>query len=309
MTRPEDHHISSNNITTMNFKVALCVVLCAAVASLHALPANEEARSNTIQTENDLLDAVYTDCLRKDSISCLKYKIYNFVDKNLGAKDTINVAEGVQIVKTGNGDTEGAPRAISSDDSIESLVFSRVARWLETHTFKVDLKGADIVNTVRSAARSFNDVIAEAEEEEATEEGRGKKHKKGGNKMMGPLMAAMALKAAVLGKLALWAIALLAGKALMIGKIALVLSSIIGIKKLLGSQNQGKHVTYEVVSHPQHSSSHVSTHEVTGYSGGSGHGGGYGGDVGGSYGGSAHGTWGRSIDAQQLAFRGQQPEQ
>lgn len=302
LTRPEDHIIPK--FITMNFKV-FSVVLCVAVAS-QALPTQEEARSNTIQTENDLLDAVYTDCLRKDSLACLKYKIYNFVDKSLGQKDTITVTDGVQIIKTGS-EKDGAPRAFSSDDSIESLVFDRVARWLDTHTIKVDLKGSDIVNAVQSTARSFSDVIAEEEEDDGVQESRGKKNKK--NKMMGPLMAALALKAAVLGKLALWAIAVLAGKALIIGKIALVLSSIIGIKKLLASQGSGKHVTYEVVSHPQHSSSHVSTHEAAyaGAGGSSGHGGGYGGDIGG-YGGSGHGGWGRSLDAQQLAYRGQQPE-
>ncbi|ENN79218.1 uncharacterized protein LOC109535261 [Dendroctonus ponderosae] len=284
----------------MNFKI-VSVILCAAVVS-QALPTQEEARSNSIQTENDLLDAVYTDCLRKDSLSCLKYKIYNFVDKTLGQKDTITVTDGVQIIKTGS-DKDGAPRALNSDDSIETLVFDRVARWLDTHTIKVDLKGSEIVNAVQSTARSFNDVIAE-DDGSGVEEGR-KKKKKGGN--MGPLMAALALKAAILGKLALWAIAMLAGKALLIGKIALVLSSIIGIKKLLASQNSGKHVTYEVVSHPQHTSSHVNTHEVA-YAGGSGHGGGYGGDVGGFSGGSGHGGWGRSLEAQQLAYRGQQPE-
>ncbi|CAG9760715.1 unnamed protein product [Ceutorhynchus assimilis] len=284
----------------MNFKV-LSVVLCVAVVS-QALPTQDEARSNSIQTENDLLDAVYTDCLKKDSLSCLKYKIYNFVDKTLGQKDTITVTDGVQIIKTGS-EKDGAPRALSSDDSIETVLFDRVARWLNTHTVKVDLKGSDIVNAVQSTARSFNDVVSEEEDNE-TEEGRGKKGKKG-NKMGGALMAALALKAAILGKLALWAIAVLAGKALLIGKIALVLSSIIGIKKLLASQSHGKHVTYEVVSHPQHSSSHVSTHEVA-----SGHGGGYSGDIGGgaAYGGSGHGGWGRSMDAQQLAYRGQQPE-
>ncbi|KAL1494622.1 hypothetical protein ABEB36_010192 [Hypothenemus hampei] len=281
----------------MNFKI-VSVILCASVVVTQSLPTQEEARMNTIQTENDLLDAVYTDCLRKDSLSCLKYKIYNFVDKTLGQKDTITVTDGVQIIKTGS-DKDGAPRAMNSDDSIESLVFDRVTRWLNTHTVKIDLKGSEIVNAVQSTARSFGDAVAE---EELVEEGRKKKKKSN----MGPLFAALALKAAVLGKLALWAIAVLAGKALLIGKIALVLSSIIGIKKLLASQSHGKHVTYEVVSHPQHTSSHVSTHEVAYAGGSSGHGAALGGDIGG-YGGSAHGGWGRSLDAQELAYRGQQP--
>jgi type IV secretory pathway TrbL component len=111
------------------------------------------------------------------------------------------------------------------------------------------------------------------------------------------LLLALKLKAAVLIPLFLAGIALIAGKALLIGKIALVLSAIIGLKKLLSQQ---KSVTYEIVSHPHHTSSH---HEA--YSSG----GGFGGDIGG-YGGSGsggHGGWGRStLDAQQLAYRGYQ---
>ncbi|XP_019878023.1 uncharacterized protein LOC109605863 [Aethina tumida] len=282
-------------------------VLCLVAASC-ALPAQEEARGsrNAIQTESDLLDSIYTDCLRKDSMSCLKYKLFSFVDKMLGHKDTITVTEGVQIVKTGN-DGEGAPRAYNADDSIETVIWNRIAGFLESHTIKVDLKGSEIVNAVSSTARSFGDAVDSLAEEEnsiETEEGRGKKKKAA--KILGPLMAAMALKAAVLGKLALGAIALIAGKALLIGKIALVLSAIIGLKKLLGGQ--GKHVTYEVVSHPQHSSSHISTHESV--YGGSGHGGGYSADVGGGYSGggsSGHGGWGRSLDGQQLAYRAHAP--
>lgn len=226
----------------------------------------------------------------------------------LGNKDTITVTEGVQIVKAEGADTtEGAPRALNGDETIESLLLNRVARFVESHTIKVDLKGSDIVNAVSSTARSFGDVMNGFTEEEnaiVAEEGRGKKKKAA--KLLGAILALAGLKAALLAKLALAGIALIAGKALLIGKIALVISSIIGLKKLLA--HQGKHVTYEVVAHPQHSSSHVSTHESV--YGGSGGGGGYGGDIGGGgYGGgsssSGHGSgWGRSLEAQQLAYRG-----
>lgn len=287
-----------------SFKVVgfLCIV-----AAVCALPAQEEARAsrNAIQTENDLLDSIYADCLRKDSISCVKYKLFSFVDKMLGHKDTITITDGLTIVKTQDGEPEGAPRALNGDESVESLIFSRLQRFLDSHTIKVDLKGSELVETFNSAARSFGDAVDNLEEDNSIGIEEGRKKKKGGGKM-GPLMALAALKAAILGKLALAAIALIAGKALLIGKIALVLSAIIGLKKLLGG---GKHVTYEVVAHPHHSSSHVSSHE--GVYGGSGGGGGYGGDIGGGYGGggggggsSGHGGWGRSLDAQELAYRG-----
>lgn len=118
-------------------------------------------------------------------------------------------------------------------------------------------------------------------------------------------MMALALKAAALLPLALGAIAAIAGKALLVGKIALVISAIIGLKKLLSSSG-GKHVTYEVVSHPHHSSSHIVSHD-------DGHGGGYGGggaDYGGGYSGSSGHGWARSLpqDAHELAYRAHQPQ-
>lgn len=118
-------------------------------------------------------------------------------------------------------------------------------------------------------------------------------------------MMAMAMKAAALLPLALGAIAMIAGKALLVGKIALVISAIIGLKKLLGGQ---KHVTYEVVSHPHHSSSHVVSHDDGGHGGGFG-GGDYGGGYGGGGGSSGHG-WARSLpqDAHEMAYRAHQPQ-
>ncbi|CAG9838281.1 unnamed protein product [Diabrotica balteata] len=226
----------------------------------------------------------------------------------IGNRETITVMDGVQFVKTPGGEQDGAPRAISSDDTIESVIFNRITSFLGSHTLKIDLKGSEVVNAVQSTARSLNDYAESLEEEENLIEGASESRKrKGGKKgkgQMGALMGLMGLKAAILGKLALASIALIAGKALLIGKIALVLSAIIGLKKLLGSGGGGgKHVTYEVVPHASHSSAHVSTHE-TAYAGGSGHGGGYGGDIGGGYGGGGSGGWGRSLDAQSLAYRG-----
>lgn len=260
---------------------ALCLVACVA-----ALPAEEARRS-----DNDLMDSIYNDCLRKDSVSCVKYKLFSFVDKMMLNKDTFALTEGVTVVKTPGTESEGAPRAITGDESVESLVLNRVQRFLATHTIKVDLKGQDVINAVSSTGRALEDVSENIfSEDDGVVEGRKKKK---ALKILGPLLLAVALKAAALIPLVLGAIALIAGKALLIGKIALVLSAIIGLKKLL---SQEKHVTYEVVAHPHHTSSHSVSHaEPTGYSG----------DVSGGYGGgSAHGGgWGRS--AQDLAYSAQ----
>lgn len=96
----------------------------------------------------------------------------------------------------------------------------------------------------------------------------------------------------ILGKLAL-----IAGKALLFGKIALVLSLIVVLQKVLSQQHQ-KTVTYEVVPQAHHD---VHGHDSYGSTGGA--------DIAsGGYGGaSASGGWGRSIDAQNMAYSAQAP--
>lgn len=63
-----------------------------------------------------------------------------------------------------------------------------------------------------------------------------------------PLLLLFKLKMAALLPLAIGFLALLSFKALVIGKIALLLSSIIGLKKLL----EKKEGNYEVVAHPHY---------------------------------------------------------
>lgn len=279
-------------------------LVCLLAVAISALPA-EETRGhsrNAVGSDNDLMDSIYSDCLRKDSVSCVKYKLFSFVDKMIGARDTFALTEGVTVVKVPGAEQEGAPRAINADDSIESLILSRVQSFLTSHTIKVELKGADVVNAVSSTGRALEDVSENIFGDDEQGEARGKKKKAA--KILGPLIGLIALKAAALLPLLLGAIALIAGKALLIGKLALVLSAIIGLKKLL-SGGQEKHVTYEVVAHPHHTSSHTSSH---GESSGGFSSGFSGGDAGASYGGSSGGHgWGRSYDAQDLAYKAQKP--
>lgn len=278
-----------------SFKV---VGLLCLVAAVHSVPAKEDrsARDTTYHTQEELVDSVYTDCLKKDALSCVKYKIFNFVEGISSENDAIALTDGVELVKTDESDdSEGSSRAISDDETIESLIFKKIQKFLDSHTIKVNLKGSEITDTMRSAARSFSEAI---QDDEATEEGRGKKKKI--KKVLGPLMAIAGLKMALFGKLALAVIAFIAAKALIIGKIALILSAAIGLRKILG---QNQHVTHEVVAHPHHSSSHVVSHD-SGYGGSAV---GYSGDIGGGYGG--HGGWQRSITAQELAYRGHQQPQ
>lgn len=286
----------------MSYIKAIFGVLCLITVAA-ALPA-EETRGharNAVSGDNDIMDSIYSDCLRKDSVSCVKYKLFNFVDKVLSAREQFSLTEGVTVVRSSDAPAIEAARSISGDESFESLALNRISSFLNTHTIKVELKGADIVQAVSSTGRALEDVSESLfggnDDPNAPEESRGKKKKAA--KILGPILALVALKAAALLPLLLGAIALIAGKALLIGKIALVLSAVIGLKKLL---SQEKHVTYEVVAHPHHSASHSVSHDS--------YGSGYSADAGasGSYGSSGHGGWGRSLDAQDLAYAAQKPQ-
>lgn len=162
--------------------------LCCVVLMVSGLPAH---------SDNDLLDGIYNDCLNKDSVSCVKYKLFNFVDKMVSQRDTFALTEGVQIVKTDDAPAVAA-RSISGDESIESLVWNRLQSFLSTHTIKVDLKGADVVNAVASTGRALEDVSESllGGDESSQGESRGKKKKAA--KILGPLLLAVALKAAAL---------------------------------------------------------------------------------------------------------------
>ena len=210
----------------------------------------------------------------------------------IGQKESFALTDGVTVVRASDVPPEtGAPRALDP--------VSKMKNYLETHSLRVEVKGSDVIDTVSSVGRALEDTVSSfTDDSDLSEESRGKKKK--ASKILGPLIAAVVLKMAALLPLAIGAIALIAGKALLIGKLALVLSAIIGLKKLLSQQ---KHVTYEVVAHPHHTSSHTSSHDYAGASG-------YGGDAGGyssSGGGHSSGGWGRSLDAQNLAYAAQKP--
>lgn len=252
----------------------------------YALPTDDVV---SVTKNNEFTKEVLNDCSQKDSVSCIKYKVITFVDKMLEQRENININDGVTIEKSGEViKTEGAPRNLGTKSSLETVVAGKLVDFLRNRVIKVELKGNDIVEAVTSAGRTLDDIVTTISKD-SSNEARGKKKKA---KLLGPLFLAIALKLAALLPLAIGAIALIAGKALLIGKIALVLSSIIGLKKLL---SQEKHVTYEVVAHPQHTSSHSTSHsEAVGGSG-------YSSDIG-SLGSGSHG-WGRNLDAQNLVYK------
>lgn len=169
-------------MTTSMMRVFAVLAALAAVAA-----AAPQVSRNAIQSGDDLVDSLYSDCLQKNSVSCVKYKLFSFVDKVLGGKDSFSLAEGVTVVQAPApaAGGEGAPRALTPEDAetqdVESMLSSRIKRFLDTHTVKIDLKGSDVLNAVNSAGRALGDMadslgLTESEETGLVgEESRGKK--------------------------------------------------------------------------------------------------------------------------------------
>ncbi|XP_071441026.1 uncharacterized protein [Hetaerina americana] len=236
-------------------KCFLLVLFAFAVSS--AFPA-EEAPSpaqNSAIAEGDYVDKAYRfvqQCGSKDFLYCLKMRALTFVDGALRAPGDMSLSEGVTLVRSGadEGGRAAYGRALTEeeleaslprgqderDSTVESLLVDRVARFLKSHTLQLKFPDSSI-----------------SELRQSVEEGRKKK-----KKILLPLLIALKLKAAALIPLALGALALLALKALIVGKLALLISALIGLQKLLASQQSTK--TYEVVAHPHYSHSYGGDH-------------------------------------------------
>ncbi|XP_060838872.1 uncharacterized protein LOC132920477 [Rhopalosiphum padi] len=292
----------------------ICFCLFLTVGWAWSLPSGMDSQSvghNSIQAKEDLLEGIYSDCINKGSVSCIKYKLFAYVDKALN-KDEINLTQGVTVVRSAGSPGDGAPRSLDGGDEqpkdMESLVVKRVVRYLNEHSIKVDIKGADMVNAVSRTGKSISDMVSQLigddEEVDSSEENRGIKKKKKSKHVLLHLLTLLKIKMAAILPFAIGKIALIAGKALLFGKIALVLSLIVVLQKILSKQHE-KTVTYEVI--PQHHHEVHGGHDSYGSAGAAdipsgGYGGGYGG-------GSSSGSgWGRSIDSQQMAYSAQAPQ-
>lgn len=94
-------------VASMAKHLATLLWMSASLAAVSlALPTNDKNGS-----ENDLMATIYADCLKKESISCIKYKVFTYVDKMLADKEDITLSEGITVVKTSNAE-EGAPRSV-----------------------------------------------------------------------------------------------------------------------------------------------------------------------------------------------------
>lgn len=219
-----------------------------------------------------LMKKVYEQCDRSDDIvKCLKFQALKLANRAVHST-SFKIFDGVYIVQDETSRSMSASVPQLSDDQLESLESNQIDdllsettdKFLETHRVKLDIP-------------------------KLVEEGRGKM-----KRIIGPLLAAMAIKGGMMA-MAMKGIALMAGMALMMGKMALMMSSIIGLKKLLGGGDKEK-TTVEIVKHPQisYGSSYSTSYEDAGHYGSSGGGGG--GHGGGHGGGGYH----RSLDSNDI---------
>lgn len=128
----------------------------------------------------------------------------------------------------------------ASDDAILSmLVADKIWNFVRSRALK--WKMSDLADLLISTSENGKiNIGVSVDAKRAFQEGRGKM------KNHGPLIAAVILKGLLIGALAFKALFLLSGKALLVSKLAFLLSSLIGVKKLLSKK---KHTTtYEVVA-------------------------------------------------------------
>lgn len=99
----------------------LCLVLTALVSvNCYTISENEIVETSRLQTSEELLDSVISDCFQAESTSaCLKAKVLSFLDTKLGVP------------------AESA-RAFDGEN-IDKVIFDRVGRVLETHEFRFQL--------------------------------------------------------------------------------------------------------------------------------------------------------------------------
>ncbi|XP_068978367.1 uncharacterized protein [Bombus flavifrons] len=208
--------------------------------------------------EEELLRKLNSKCSQNDMSSCVMLKLVTYMNKLL-KKASIELTDDIEIRKTSQASEEvitfEAGRSNDDESEVLDLVANKVYAFIKSRSIKWRILPEDDV--VVSASEDENGSLnlglsIERADNIPVQDGRGKK-----NNNMGPLIAAAVLKIGLIGGLAFKALALLVGKALLLSKIALLLAGIIGLKKLFSQQ---KHVTYEVVAHPHHTSSHTLDH-------------------------------------------------
>uniref|UniRef100_A0A182TZQ6 Uncharacterized protein n=1 Tax=Anopheles melas TaxID=34690 RepID=A0A182TZQ6_9DIPT len=197
-------------------------------------------------------------CTQKDNSSCVMLKLVTYMNRML-KKSSISLGDSFELMKTRSdeqlSETDAEEisvlgRATTSDDhKLSVMVADKIWRFIHSRSLRWRATRATDVVVASGEGGKLNLGVS-LDTRRLFEEGRGRL------KQYAPILAAVVMKAVLIGALVLKGIALLVGKALLVSKLALVLASILGIKKLLHK----KYVTYEVVAHPPEPHHHVDTY-------------------------------------------------
>lgn len=139
------------------------LLLVLTIAACRALPAPE-----TPSPVEDGLESAYKwvqGCGEKDLSLCLKMRALTYVDKALRRPDTIELTEGVALVRTSDAASrEYSGRAISEaeldatlpkdaeakDTTVENMLVDRVARFFESHTLQLKVPDSTVSEVRKS---------------------------------------------------------------------------------------------------------------------------------------------------------------
>ncbi|XP_064550762.1 uncharacterized protein Osi11 [Drosophila montana] len=272
----------------------LAALLLAVLYAERPTSALELAHNNaTGSGENGLLRTVrhvWVQCAESEDIFwCCKLHGARLLGRALKVQQ-LSIVDGVNLVRRAGGAEETRTGRASiaehqlnnrdlehmSSKSLDALLLERFLNFLHSHQLQVNLP-----RLLKYGERNSQDWLqsllgyfVNGGDGDGQSESEGRK-KKDDKKYLGPFIAAVLLKTAIL-KMAYHSIAIVAGKALIVGKIALIISAIIGLKKLVGHEG-GEKTTYEIVKHPQvqqshtYSSSHQGEYDSGGHDGGSYH--------------------------------------
>ncbi|XP_017046613.1 uncharacterized protein LOC108091777 [Drosophila ficusphila] len=267
----------------MDMRLGLLIALWLAAFQAWAL----EAPPSVNSTESGLLRTVrhvYGQCADSEDIFwCCKVQGVRLLGRALKVQQ-LGIVDGVSLVRresfgqdTRSGRSSLVESQLSNRDlehmsgkSLDSLLLDRFLNFLHSHQLQVNLPR--LLRFGELNGQNWLQHLINYFWPTSESEGRKKKEDK---KYLGPFIAAVLLKTAIL-KMAYHSIAIVAGKALIVGKIALIISAIIGLRRLVAHDSSEK-TTYEIVKHPQvqqshtYSSSHQGEYDTGGHDSGSYH--------------------------------------
>jgi hypothetical protein len=151
-------------------KLAFTCLLLVAVQAAHSHPTTDGAEVPPPAAEETVgLERVYRamqECAESNMATCLKKKALQYVDRALRKSDSIDVFDGISLVKSESVESSRGlnGRSLSEseldesmvkdedekDTQVENLLLDRVARFLESHTLQLKVPESSISSMRRS---------------------------------------------------------------------------------------------------------------------------------------------------------------